>query len=112
MSAPPFWEMLPCGLSMAKCLDVSTRHISKRDDELLHLECEASSPTIITYRKERGFFVYVSYNNVQMKEKLCLDAGYSLGFIQILRIAREEGASWVCIDADGTETDTLSVFTW
>ena len=32
-----YWEMLPCGFMMAKCLDVSTSHITKQDNMLLSI---------------------------------------------------------------------------
>ena len=41
------WEMLPCGLTLATWLDVSTRHITKQDDQLLGIDCDASSPAAV-----------------------------------------------------------------
>lgn len=108
-----YWEMLPCGLTLATWLDVSTRHITKQDSLLLDGDCDASPPAAVVFRKEdQGHVVHVPHDDVQESEQELREAGYSPEFIRLLQIARAEGASWVCLHSDGSETEILPSFDW
>ena len=106
------WEMLPCGLTMANILDVSTCHITKQDDEFLSNDCDASDPAANASRKAGGYFVHVSHDDTGEYDQKLLESGYSREFIRIIQIARAEGASWVCFDQSGSGTDFLPAFNW
>lgn len=107
------WEMLPCGLTLATWLDVSTRHITKQDNQLLGIDCDASSPAAVVFRKgDQGYVVHVPHDDVEENERELQEAGYGAEFIGILQIARAEGASWVFLHTDGSETEVLPSFDW
>ena len=109
-----FWETLPCGLPMMKMMDVSIEHISKRDDALLadHSCTHEPAPVIAFCKDAIGFFVHVPYDEVEENELEMRQAGYSEEFIGLLRIARSEGASMLCLAADSTPSDKLPSFDW
>lgn len=107
-----YWEMLPCGLTMAKWLDVSTCHITEQDNQLLGSDCDASQTTAIASRKGGGYFVHVFHDDIEENEQELLQVGYSREFIRLIQIARAEGASWICLHSDGPDTDFLPAFTW
>jgi hypothetical protein len=108
-----FWEKLPCGLPMGKIMDVSARHITKGDNALLDNDCHDSLPAVVVFRKDDfGYFVHVPHDDVEESERGMRDAGYSEALIELIRIARNEGASWVCMDSNGPDTEKLPAFDW
>lgn len=109
-----FWETLPCGLTMEKMMDVSTEHITQHDDELLDAVCVAKGIVpVIAFRKDDiGYFVHVTHDGVEESEQEIRDAGYSEEFIRLLRIARREGASMLCLSGDSTSSAKLPSFDW
>lgn len=107
-----YWEMLPCGLMMAKCLDVSTSHITKQDNMLLSIDCDVSPSAATVFRKAGGYFVHILYDEAEENDQELLEAGYSAEFIRIIQIARAEGASWICLDSTAEDTDFLPTFNW
>lgn len=108
-----YWKMLPCGLTLATWMDVSTRHITKQDSQLLGIDCDASSPAAVVFRKEnQGHVVHVPHDDVEENERELREAGYSPEFVRILQIACAEGASWVFLHSDGSETEVLPTFDW
>lgn len=109
-----FWETLPCGLALGKMMDVSTKHISMQDDELLDDHSDARGPVpVIAFRKDDvGYFVHVPHDDIEESEREMRQAGYSEEFIGLLRIARSEGASMLCLAADSTPSDKLPSFDW
>lgn len=108
-----FWEILPCGLPVGKFIDVSTGHITEKDDELLDIDCEAKLPAAIVFRKDyHGYFVHVPHGDVEEFEQGLRRTGYSEEFIRLIQLARSEGASLLCLDADGSSSDKLPSFDW
>jgi hypothetical protein len=108
-----FWEKLLCGLLMGKIMEVSTRHITQGDTALLDNDCHDSSSAVVVFRKDDfGYFVHVPHNDVEESERGMRDVGYSEALIELIRIARNEGASWVCMDSNGSNTDKLPAFDW
>ena len=108
-----FWEKLPCGLPMGKIMDVSTRHITHDDSLLLHDECDACLPAVIAFRKDdTGYFVHVSHDDVEETERAMCEAGYSQAFINLVRVARAEGACMLCLDGGSASSEKLPVFDW
>lgn len=113
-SHPCFWETLPCGLAVGKMMDVSTKHITRKDDELLDDDCEVRGPVpVIAFRKDDiGYFVHVPHDDVEESEQDMRQAGYSEEFIGLVRIARGDGASMLCLAADSTPSEKLPSFDW
>lgn len=117
ISAEPFgtcfWETLPCRLPVGKFLDVSTAHITAKDYELLDIDFDAKQPAAIVFRKDdHGFFVHVPHDDVEEYEQELREAGYSEEFTKLIQLARAEGASLLCVDADGSVSDKLPHFDW
>lgn len=86
--------------------DISTAHITRKDDELL---CR-KHPSIIRFKKDCGYFVYTVFanNNVEvLREK-----GFSEAFINLLLKAQSEDLKWLELDADGEIYPDLPQFKW
>lgn len=108
-----FWTILPCGFPMGKFMDVSTKHITRNDDELLNIDCDARLPGAIVFRKDDiGYFVHVPHDFVEESEQRMIETGYSKEFIRLMQIARSEGASLLCIAADSSSSDKMPSFDW
>jgi len=108
-----FWETLPCECKMGKIMDVSTKHITRNDDALLKKDCDARPSVAIVFRKDDvGYFVHVPHDDIEEYEREFRDVGYSEEFIELIRIARAEGAMLLCISADSGTSGKLSSFDW
>ena len=99
-------------------LDISTGHITKKDDSLIqNSNCDAKSP-LVAYGYPEGYFVYVSeaiYSTSEAKEEYIQslkDFGMSTQFIKILQRAAVRAIKYVQFDADGTVYDDLKKFDW
>jgi hypothetical protein len=76
-------------------MDCSTIHVTQHDMALLGPMLVAES--VIAYPNDYGAFVYV----LNGEEKLWRRDGFSEHFCNVMRLAREKGATWVKFDADG-----------
>lgn len=96
-----------------KCLDVSTAHITEKDNELLGQEDLAVNAAISAYGYEYGFYVYSSdgatseADFARMKE-----AGFSEELLNLIRIAYERGCKFLTLDRDGPIYNDLPQFDW
>jgi hypothetical protein len=90
---------------ISKVLDVSTAHISEKDDELL----KKTNQFLSVYNYEFGYIVCI---NVFVKRKPLKVYGYSDHIIKILYKAKKLNCSYVIFDADGVIYDDLRQFNW
>ena len=104
-----------------KYADVSTMHVTKEDADLLAVDARIRSgkrdpriPALIVFGYEEGFFVHVPEDEETFKDGLRMAKrhGYSKGMLKLLRLARDEGASFLRLDADGEPYGGLRTFDW
>jgi len=95
-------------MEIDKMLTVSTAHISIETNNWLIRECNPSSATDITaYMKDDvGFFVYVPDLSQFIVQNIPED------LVKCMKLAYENGCSWLCLDCDGSEVEGLEVFNW
>jgi hypothetical protein len=100
-------------------LEASTCHISPRDALLLK-ECAeneggvtAVNNTLIIHEYTEGCDIYVS-EEIYDKEyqEALLNDDYSQAFVDLLKLAKKFGCTYLKLDRDGTEYDDLPQFTW
>jgi len=88
------------------CVDASTGHITKKDNELLK---RTDLPGISLYEYEYGYFVYLSED--ETKESIT-SVGLSADFTFLYLKARETGAKFLTLDCDGTVYPDLPQHNW
>lgn len=111
-------------LEMYAYADISTAHITRRDDELLkedaawYLDDMPHPPDrqerLMAAPKHAGYFVWVQPDAefaAQARPGL-LERGYSQAFLNLLDLARRHNAQWMVLDAEGAEYPHLPTFEW
>ena len=93
-------------LVITKVLDVSTAHITEKDNNLL----SSNDTYVISYPKDHGFFVYVP-EAAKIIKTFARD-GYSKAFLKLMKMASEHKCGWIMLDSDGTVYPQLKVFDW
>ncbi len=99
-------------------LDISTGHITKKDNELLQAYCDVGGSHIIgliVYSYEYGYFI-----NIPSKDSLHLSvvgrdlvkAGYSQDFVALMRLGRDLDCRFIRLDQDGDYYDDLPKHDW
>jgi len=92
-----------------KCLDVSTAHITEKDNELLRKEDLALS----VYDYEYGYFLYSGDGATSEADFARMeDAGFSKELLNLVRIAHEKGCKFLCLDCDGPVYNDIPQFDW
>lgn len=106
-----------CTLEGFSCVDISTSHISLRDNELL-TEFAYSSPKEhpqVILDLEYGYFVSAWHNfkdNPVDFEATLLAKGHSEAYVNIVQLAYNAGAKWINFDQDGPDYEFLPTFEW
>jgi hypothetical protein len=97
---------------IGKYLDISTKHISKKDSHLL--DRTVGSNPLIVIKYDEGYFVHVDSETKYFHQTLteARKFGYSKDLITILRWARSKKCWFVRLDADGTTYSDLPTFEW
>lgn len=100
-----------------KYLDLSTGHMTHRDNELLATVnkedalCGLDLPLVRPF--EYGNFVWVpDTEDRDQYESGYAKYGFSPEFIGVLRYARENGCDWVNFDRDADTCEDLPTFNW
>ena len=107
---------------ITKVFDVSTSHISKRDDEIIlataHAKEEgifANPPTdLIVYEYEEGCFIFAAIEDEEAENFYTTLEGQGLSheFIALLRLTKQFGCKYLQLDRDGETYDNLPTFKW
>jgi hypothetical protein len=97
--------------SINNYLDISTCHITEKDNQLLTQAAKGDSDNpVVTYDYEYGYFVYVPTNDPIYNA--LIPYGYSKQFIKILKRACILHCGFVLFDGNGTEYNDLESFSW
>lgn len=93
-------------------LDVSTAHMTARDNEILASVPNHMLPVTVT-EHEYGYFVQFS-EDVPMEDisEQSRAAGLSDAFVGVLRYARERHCFLINLDADAEQVDNLPAHDW
>lgn len=89
-----------------KVLDISTRHMTNDDNQILELNRDTDGPSPCYELKEYGWLVYVGELEENWGEEM------SPAFLAILEHARELGCDYVRFDRDGRVYGELPTFEW
>jgi ssDNA-binding Zn-finger/Zn-ribbon topoisomerase 1 len=94
-----------------KYMDVSTGHITKRDNMLLIEACKADTGNpLVAYKYQYGYWIACGSNPDYYKS--FKEYGYSENFVAIVARAQEFKCTYVQIDCDGIQYDDLETFDW
>jgi len=104
--------------NLSKCpqlftsLNVSTGHLTGKDNELLTEAGEGETGNPITaYIYEYGYFVLIPEKDAGLNQH-AETYGYSKAFTKIMTRAQELGCTYVQFDGDGIQYDDLETFDW
>jgi len=109
-------------LEIEKMLIINTGHISSQDMENLTDTDPHPYPYTVLLTEYGVIISLTSDMEIQPKEQSIVFISdkkvepwvkeYSKEFIDILRLAKAEGCTWINFDCDGTEHDELPKFNW
>lgn len=109
LSGSTCFERHSNGMMVLKMVDVSLLHITPGDAELLETQAHKHSVGCpVVYPKDSGYFLLVDDDDVY--EEDLRSAGFSDSFMTLFMMARETGAAWIELDADGTDCPSLPKF--
>ena len=97
---------------ITKIFDVSTAHVTRKDDQILKKAQDIlDPPTLIVYPYEEGYFIYVpivvkEYVSSMKKE------GYSKAMVTLLTRARAHDCTFLRLDCDGMIYEDLPTYDW
>ena len=106
---------------ITKNFDVSTRHISQIDNEIIQGSIPeeegifANPPTdLIVYPYEGGCFVFAAIEDDVAEDFYTTleNQGLSKEFIALLRRAKQSGCKYLQLDRDGDTYNDLPTFEW
>jgi hypothetical protein len=96
-----------------KDMDVSTGHLTKKDNVLLIEACtEDTANPVTAYGYQFGYWVFCGHDSDPNYLKPFKKYGYSKNFIAIVARAQELGCTYVQFDGDGIQYDDLETFDW
>ena len=106
--------------TITKVFDVSTNHISKRDDEIIlatshaFKEGDVACTDLIVYEYEEGCFIFAAIEDDVVEDFYTTLEGQGLSheFIALLRLAKQFGCKYLQLDRDGEIYDNLPTFNW
>jgi len=97
---------------IAAMFDVSTCHITKKDNNLLIENKDPSTnPELIVYGYPEGYFIFVPDQVEDLQDKLKAE-GYSKELINLLILAHQHDCIFLRLDADGVSYEDLPTFDW
>lgn len=93
-----------------KVLDISTAHITNKDNELLRISSEGQTATsLVVYDYAYGYFIAVPD---ELTAEAYREEGFSEALISILTYAKITGCDYVQLDGDGITYTDLQTFDW
>lgn len=96
-----------------KTLVVSTGHITKEDSEFLSVPHPSS--LIIYPMGDYGWWIFVGERGMRdcdMSDEEVIDEGGSEDLVRLIKLAREQGCTWLMLDRDGPVYDDLNEYHW
>jgi len=124
MSVKPATYKLSENPFLVKSLDISTGHLTEKDNSLLEEASKdpppglASANPVIAYSTyTEGYFVYCPDKEEGILDTMegeygYLSYGYSTQFVAILKRAQELGCKYVQFDCDGISYEDLEYYEW
>ena len=94
-------------LEIDKMLTISSRHVSAETKDLLDQAADDNEedPMPSVYEKQGyGWFVACDSDNEETWDN------YPADLVQCMKLARDNGCFWLCLDADGPRVETLEFF--
>ena len=94
-------------LEIDKMLTISSRHVSADTKDLLDQAADDNEedPMPSVYEKQGyGWFVACDSDNEETWDN------YPADLVQCMKLARDNGCFWLCLDADGPRVETLEFF--
>jgi len=92
-----------------KVMDCSTAHVTEEDcNDLL----ERDDCPIAAYAFEYGHFVYIPQMDIGDNLRAAKAFGFSDAFVNLLKIASENGCKFIALDCDGMRYKDLPAFEW
>lgn len=94
-------------LEIDKMLTISSRHVSADTKDLLDQAADDNEedPMPSVYEKQGyGWFVACNPDNKEIWDNCPAD------LVQCMKLARDNGCFWLCLDADGPRVETLEFF--
>ena len=94
-------------LEIDKMLTISSRHVSADTKDLLDQAADDNEedPMSSVYEKQGyGWFVACNPDNKEIWDNCPAD------LVQCMKLARDNGCFWLCLDADGPRVETLEFF--
>ena len=94
-------------LEIDKVLTISSRHVSADTKDLLDQAADDNEedPMPSVYEKQGyGWFVAFNPDNKEIWDN------YPADLVQCMKLARDNGCFWLCLDADGPRVETLEFF--
>ena len=94
-------------LEIDKMLTISSRHVSADTKDLLDQAADDNEedPMPSVYEKQGyGWFVACNPDNKEIWDN------YPADLVQCMKLARDNGCFWLCLDADGPRVETLEFF--
>lgn len=98
-------------------MEMSTCHITAEDNELLkeYIDVPPEKHPQIVMAYENGYMVSTWHNFVDNPEKFeeqLLKIGHSPAYVNLLRVAHDAGAKWLCLDCDASDYNWLPRYEW
>jgi len=95
-----------------KSLVVSTAHISEQDKDHLETEAETNTaPTLVVYKYEYGYIIFVGSSIEEIIDD-GLTETYSLALCNLIKLAKDNGCTYLKLDCDGIIYEDLKTFDW
>ena len=100
-------------LSIERYWDLSTCHITKKDDELLKESPTATLDPLIVHFYGEGCWLFVPLDlELYETRSAIIEYGYSLALLDILLYAMIFGVTFIRLDCDATIVESLTKFEW
>jgi hypothetical protein len=101
--------------TITKNFDVSTSHITAKDNVLLKKSVKDIESPLIIYEYEEGYFVYVPTEGKEFDEaegSRIQEHGFSEALVNLLRESARLECKYLQLDADAMEYENLPIFEW
>jgi hypothetical protein len=98
-------------LEIQKTLVISTGHITKEDDRLLHVHCNTPNGNLplIVDEDIHGWKVHTDILETNLED---MRGQFSIDFLNCLMLAYLNDCQWINFDGDGPIYETLQIHEW
>ena len=96
-------------MEISKMLTISTAHISTETAAKLDLTQEVNGDIGIVYfnKGDYGWFIWLSDDDFYYEDKKIPS-----DLLDVMKFAKNNGCSWLCLDCDGEILNCLKTFDW